>query len=174
MFTHSSFVITEQKGAIIISWLQVFVTTLSFTLRCAKQVRSAVASKHKNLACWTQKDVLYLDQQSFCALKSAARVSLERLMTIDPQQKPPGQQTTVFLESPWAVKSSLHTSRVFGFPLCPAWSEPKDSCRCLLCLVCSVKCVNVADVCLVMHFNSALYYEFYKVRIFKKCLQHIF
>ncbi len=77
----------------------------------------------ENLAWWTQKDVLYLGQQSFYPLKSAARASLERLMTIDPQHKPPEQQTTVFYQSSWAVKSSSHTFWVFRLPLCPRMAE---------------------------------------------------
>lgn len=114
-----------------VSVFYLLVSTLAAWSR-AKQMRSL---NTENLACWTQKDVLYLGQQSFYPLKSAARASLERLMTIDPRRKPPGQQTTVFLPFPRAVKSSLHTFWAFRLDLSPARARPKDSCRCLLCFV---------------------------------------
>lgn len=112
-------------------------------------------SNTENLACWTQKDVLYLGQQSFYPLKSAARASLERLMTIDSWHKPLGQQTTVFFQSPWAVKSSLQS---LGFP--SAQPNQVQGRLLIFALFCSVKCVDVADVCLLVHFRSVLYYEF--------------
>lgn len=41
--------------------------------------------------------------------KTSAWASIQWLMTIDLEHKPPGQQTTIFLQSSWAVKSSPHT-----------------------------------------------------------------
>lgn len=124
----------------------------------------------ENLACWTQKDTPHLGQQSFYPLKSAARASLERLMTIDSWHKPPGQQTTVFLQSPWAVKSSLHSFWVFRFPLCPAWTKSKDSCW-FFALFCSVKCVDVDDVCLLVHFQWALLWNlWYMIFLITTCI----
>lgn len=77
-------------------------------------------------------------------------------MTIDPRHKPPGQQTTIFLYSPWAVKSSLHTFWVFRLPLCPAQTKSKDGCWFLLCFVLFSE-VCWCGWCLLVHFSMVCF-----------------
>lgn len=78
-------------------------------------------------------------------------------MTIDPQHKPPGQQTTVSLQSPPAVKPSLHTFRVFRMPS-PNRAQGR---RLLVGLSCPAKHVDAADVCFLVHFSSVLHMDFF-------------
>ncbi len=89
----------------------------------------------ENLACWTQKDVLYLGQQSFSPLKKCSWSLSRKINDHWSQHKPPGQRTTVSLQVAWAVKPSLRPFWVFRLHLCSAWTRSKDSCYCWSCFV---------------------------------------
>lgn len=130
-----------------------------------KQTRSSVASKHRKSCLLDPERRPALGSAILLPPKKCSRSLSRKINDHWSPAQVPGQQTTVFLHSPWAVKSSLHTFWVFRFPLCPAWTKPKDSCWFLPGLFCSAKCVDVAAVCLLVQCRGVLlYYEFYSLK----------
>lgn len=108
---------------------------LSSAWSWTKQTRSTVASKHRKPCLLDPERRPVLGSAILLPPKKCSQSLSRKINDHWSPAQVPGQQTTVFLHSPWAVKSSLHTFWVFRFPLCPGWTKPKDGCWFLPCFV---------------------------------------